>query len=77
MIFIDGITTIGAGVFVEPEIHLRNVVVLPFKNVSDSAFHQIIVWRGNTLLKTILSIKVNLIILLLIINKILTILKNA
>jgi hypothetical protein len=42
-IHIDGITTIGAGVFVEPEIHLRNVVVLPFKNVNESAFHQIMV----------------------------------
>lgn len=39
----DGITTIGGGVYVEPEIHLRNVVVLPFRNVSESSFHQIIV----------------------------------
>jgi len=35
----DGITTIGGGVFVEPEIHLRNVVVLPFRNVMESSFH--------------------------------------
>ncbi|CDW89701.1 mannose-1-phosphate guanylyltransferase [Stylonychia lemnae] len=39
----DGVTTIGGGVTVEPELHLRNVVVLPFRTVSESYFHQIIV----------------------------------
>ena len=36
---IDGITTIGGGVVVDPELHLRNVVVLPFKTVHESAYH--------------------------------------
>ena len=39
----DGICTIGAGVYIEPEVHLRNCVVLPHRIVSDSAFHQIII----------------------------------
>lgn len=39
----DGVCTVGAGVFVEPEIHLRNCVVLPNQNVAESAFHQIII----------------------------------
>jgi len=38
-IIIDGVTTIGGGVFVEPELHLRNVVVLPFKTVNESTYH--------------------------------------
>ncbi|TNV79051.1 hypothetical protein FGO68_gene15664 [Halteria grandinella] len=39
----NGVTTIGGGVFIEPELHLRNVVVLPFKRVNESSYHQIIV----------------------------------
>jgi hypothetical protein len=39
MHIIDGITTIGAGVYIENEIHLMNCVVLPFKTVTDSLFH--------------------------------------
>ncbi len=35
----DGITTIGGGVIVDPELHLRNVVVLPFKTVNESSYH--------------------------------------
>ena len=39
IIFLDGITTIGGGVVVDPELHLRNVVVLPFKTVHESSYH--------------------------------------
>ena len=39
----DGITVLGAGVYVEPEVHLRNCVVLPNISVKESAFHQIII----------------------------------
>lgn len=35
----NGVTTIGGGVFIEPELHLRNVVVLPFKRVNESSYH--------------------------------------
>ena len=39
----DGVCSVGAGVYVEPEVHLRNCVVLPRHTVTDSAFHQIII----------------------------------
>ena len=39
----DGITVVGAGVFVEPEVHLRNCVILPNVSATESAFHQIII----------------------------------
>ena len=35
----DGICSVGAGVYIEPEVHIRNCVVLSKHKVSDSAFH--------------------------------------
>ena len=35
----DGVCSVGAGVYIEPEIHLRNCVVLPKQTVTESAFH--------------------------------------
>ena len=32
----DGICSVGAGVYIEPEVHLRNCVVLPHRNVGDA-----------------------------------------
>ena len=37
--FLDEIATIGGGVVVDPELHLRNVVVLTFKTVHESSYH--------------------------------------
>jgi hypothetical protein len=39
--FIDGITTIGAGVFAEPELHIKNCVVMPFQRVKETIFNEI------------------------------------
>ena len=35
----DGVCSVGAGVYVEPEVHLRNCVVLPRQTVIECAFH--------------------------------------
>ena len=35
----NGISTVGGGVTIEPEIFLRNCVILPSRNVNVSAFH--------------------------------------
>jgi hypothetical protein len=42
LILSDGITTIGAGVFIEAEAHIKNCVIMPFQSVKDTTFNEIL-----------------------------------